>query len=61
MLHPAVSTKLGAAANMPEDCAAIQRDLSRLENWNGTEFDKGKCRMLHPGRRNPQHRAQAGA
>lgn len=30
-------TKLGAEIDTPDRCAAIQRDLDRLENWSGKE------------------------
>ncbi|PKU47387.1 rna-directed dna polymerase from mobile element jockey-like [Limosa lapponica baueri] len=51
-------TKLGGLANTPEGCAAIQWDLNRLESWaekNLTRFNKGKCRVLHLGRKNPKN------
>jgi len=57
-------TKLGGVADTLEDCAAIQRDLDRLESWaerNLMKFNKSKCRVLNLWRNNPMHQCRLGA
>jgi len=58
------NTKLGRVVDTPEDCAAIQRGLDRMESWaerNLMKFHKGKCRVLYLGRNNPMHQYRLGA
>jgi len=57
-------TKLGGVADTLEGCAAIQRDLDRLESWaqrNLMKLNKGKCSVLHLGRNNSMHQYRLGA
>ncbi|GAB0210235.1 mitochondrial enolase superfamily member 1 [Grus japonensis] len=56
-------TKLGGVADTPEGCAAIQRDLDRLESWvkrNHMKSNKGKYRVQHLGKNNPKHQYRLG-
>ncbi|GAB0180571.1 mitochondrial enolase superfamily member 1 [Grus japonensis] len=51
-------TKLGGVADRPEGCAAMQRDLDRLEKWadrNLVKFNNEKCKVLSLLRNNPSH------
>ncbi|PKU41478.1 rna-directed dna polymerase from mobile element jockey-like [Limosa lapponica baueri] len=54
-------TKLSGEVDSSEGRATLQEDLDRLEKWtnkNLMKFNKGKCKVLHPGKHNPgvQHR-----
>ncbi|KAJ7403538.1 rna-directed dna polymerase from mobile element jockey-like [Willisornis vidua] len=49
-------TKLGGVVDSLKDREALQRDLSKLEDWaitNHMKFSKGKCWILYLGWDNP--------
>jgi len=55
--------KLGVVADTPEDFAAIQTDLDRLQKWAGRnpmQFNKEKCKVLHLERSNSTHQYTLG-
>jgi len=57
-------TRLRGVADTPEGCAAIPRDLSRLDEWadrNRMKFNEGKCKVLHLGRNKSMHQYMLGA
>jgi len=52
-------TKLCGVVDTLEGRDVIQRDLDRLERWpcmNGMKFNKAKCKVLHVGQGNPEHK-----
>ncbi|KAK4811157.1 hypothetical protein QYF61_019788 [Mycteria americana] len=57
------NTKLRGVVDTPEGCAAIQRDLDRLEKWADRiliQFSKRRCKVLHLRRNNPMHQYMRG-
>ncbi|PKU46338.1 pol- hypothetical protein [Limosa lapponica baueri] len=56
-------TKLCGTINILEGRDAIQRDLDRFERWvcaNVMKFNQAKCKVLHLGHSNPNHRYKLG-
>ncbi|KAJ7395252.1 hypothetical protein BTVI_156749 [Pitangus sulphuratus] len=56
-------TKQGEVTETPQCCAALWRDLDRLEKWaeNLLKFYKGKCRVLHLEKNNHRHQYRLGS
>ncbi|PKU45730.1 hypothetical protein llap_3964 [Limosa lapponica baueri] len=57
------TTKLCGAVDTLEGRDTIQRDLERLESWtcaNLMKFNKAKCKVLHVGQGNPEHKYWLG-
>lgn len=55
---------LDGVTGTSDGCAAIQRDLNRLENRAKRDLKKhkkGKCEVLHLERNNPMHQYMLGA
>ena len=51
-------TEMEGVTDIPEGCAAIQQDVSRLESWAGMKlmrFNMSECRVFHMGRNNHMH------
>ena len=56
-------TNLSSTVNMLEGRDAIRRDLDRLERWahaHFMNFNKARCKVLHPGCGNPKQRYRSG-
>ena len=52
-------TKLFRVVKAREDCEALQRDLSRLEEWASMwqmRFNVAKCKVMHIGTKNPKYK-----
>ena len=57
------SLKLGAMADTPGGCAAIQWNLDRQKSWaerNQMRFNKSKSRVMHLGRNNHKYQYRLG-
>ena len=55
--------KLGGVVDRPDGCAAVQKDLDRLEKWSDRNlmvFNKGKRKVLPLGRVSPMHQDRLG-
>ncbi|XP_074412593.1 uncharacterized protein LOC141731357 [Zonotrichia albicollis] len=55
---------MGGVTETPKGCAAIQRDIGKLEKWanrNVMKFNKEKYEVLYLGRNNPLHQSSEQA
>ncbi|KAF4804108.1 hypothetical protein TURU_010611 [Turdus rufiventris] len=60
----AEDTKLGGVANIPKGCAALPKDLNRLQRQaekNCLKYNKCMYRVLYLGRYNPMQQYRLGA
>lgn len=51
---------MGGVVDTAEGCAAIQKDLVKLEKWAHRNLSKAKCKVLHLRRNNPMYQYTLG-
>lgn len=49
------STRLLRLVKSKVDCEAIEKDISKLDEWATSEFQcRDKCKVMHNGEKNPK-------